>query len=61
MGCSRVVALLTPNYIQEDACIEQFNIAMCCSRKKNILIPFYMKDVLQMPTYMGLIQYVDCR
>ena len=60
-SCTRVVALLTPNYLSQDSCVEQFNIAMCCSRVKNILVPFYMVDISNLPTYMGLIQYMDCR
>ena len=61
--CAKVVALLSPHFLEDSACIEQYNIALCCSRHKNrdYLAPLYVEEVVQMPTYMGLIQYVDCR
>lgn len=61
--CSRVVTLLSPGYLASDSCIEQYNIALCISRRKHkeVLAPFYVVSVEYLPTYMGLMQYIDCR
>jgi len=61
--CSRVVTLLSPGYLSSESCIEQYNIALCISRRKHkeVLAPFYIQDVESLPTYMGLMQYIDCR
>ncbi|XP_071509804.1 uncharacterized protein [Diadema antillarum] len=63
MKSARVVTVLSPNYLKNKACIEQYNIALCCNRRahRDMLAPFYVDDVELMPTYMGLVQYVDCR
>lgn len=55
--------VLTPNYLQNKACVDQYNIALCCNRRANrdVLAPVYVHSVDIMPTYMGLVQYVDCR
>ncbi|XP_038064139.1 uncharacterized protein LOC119734684 [Patiria miniata] len=62
MHSARVITVLTPNYLQCTACVEQYNIAMCCSRKamRNMLAPFYIEEST-LPTYMTQVQYVDCR
>lgn len=59
----RVMALLTPSYLSSARCTEQYNIALCHSRKvhQNILVPLYISEVPYMPTYMKLTQYIDCR
>lgn len=61
--CCRIVALLTPNFLEDKECLEQFNMAMCCNRrqKKEILYPFYIKTVEALPSYMSLVQYIECR
>ncbi|XP_030852134.1 uncharacterized protein LOC756962 [Strongylocentrotus purpuratus] len=63
MKSARVVTVLTPNYLQNKACVDQYNIALCCNRRANrdVLAPVYVHSVDIMPTYMGLVQYVDCR
>ncbi|KAJ8037709.1 hypothetical protein HOLleu_18600 [Holothuria leucospilota] len=63
MKSARVITVLTPNYLQTTACLEQYNIALCCNRKahRDMLAPFYAITIENMPTYMGLVQYVDCR
>nr|XP_054764463.1 uncharacterized protein LOC129271127 [Lytechinus pictus] len=63
MKSARVVTVLTPNYLRNKACIDQYNIALCCNRraKRDVLAPVYVHSVDIMPTYMGLVQYVDCR
>ncbi|XP_063963013.1 uncharacterized protein LOC129270950 [Lytechinus pictus] len=63
MKSARVVTVLSPHYLKNDACIEQYNIALCCNRRalRDMLAPFYVDSMELMPTYMGLVQYVDCR
>ncbi|XP_071813337.1 uncharacterized protein [Apostichopus japonicus] len=63
MKSSRVITVLSPNYMQSTACIEQYNIALCCNRNahRDMLAPFYVITITNMPTYMGLVQYIDCR
>ncbi|PIK34525.1 hypothetical protein BSL78_28650 [Apostichopus japonicus] len=62
MKSARVVTVLSPRYLQSAACIEQYNIALCCNRKvhKDLLAPFYVEAVPELPSYMQLVQYVDC-
>ena len=59
----RVMALLTPSYLNSSRCTEQYNIALCHGRKvhQDILFPLYLSEVSYMPTYMKLTQYIDCR
>ena len=59
----RVVTFLSPAYLESPACVEQYNIALCCKRtmKRELLAPFYIETVDNMPTYMALVQYADCR
>ncbi|XP_071476688.1 uncharacterized protein [Diadema antillarum] len=59
---ARVLTVLTPSYLSSEACMEQYNIALCCNRQahRNILAPFFVETV-SLPTYMGLVQYADCR
>ena len=61
--CSRVVALLSPTYLETETCIEQYNMALCINRRSEgtVLAPFYISSMDNMPTYMSLIQYEDCR
>ena len=61
--CARVIALLSPGYLEKESCIEQYNMALCINRrsKGTVLAPFYITSMDYMPTYMSLIQYEDCR
>ena len=61
--CARVVALLSPGYLETESCIEQYNMALCLNRRSHgtLLAPFYIASLDYMPTYMSLIQYEDCR
>ncbi|XP_072040435.1 uncharacterized protein [Amphiura filiformis] len=63
MRSARVVTVLSPHYLKSTACVEQYNIALCCNRRahRDMLAPFYVDSIELMPTYMGLVQYVDCR
>jgi hypothetical protein len=62
-NCKRVMALITPSFLQSERCTEQYNIALCHSRKthESVLMPLYVTDVQYMPTYMRITQYIDCR
>lgn len=61
--CARVITLLGPAYLESDSCIEQYNMALCLSRRchREVLAPLYIITVEILPTYMSLIQYIDCR
>ncbi|XP_071958782.1 uncharacterized protein [Antedon mediterranea] len=60
--CARVITVLSPSYLNSTSCVEQYNIALCCNRKsqRELLAPFYIEQIENMPTYMGLVQYIDC-
>ncbi|CAH1799149.1 unnamed protein product [Owenia fusiformis] len=61
--CARVMTVLSPVYLESEACIEQYNLALCCNRqtKRDLLAPYYIETISPMPTYMCLVQYIDCR
>lgn len=61
--CARVIALLSPGYLERESCIEQYNMALCINRRSHgtVLAPFYITSIDYMPTYVSLIQYEDCR
>jgi hypothetical protein len=61
-SCRKVIALLSPEYLNSKVCKEEFNIAWARSREtdENILFPIYWYSA-QLPTYMKVLQYVDCR
>ncbi|XP_065058675.1 uncharacterized protein LOC135686383 isoform X2 [Rhopilema esculentum] len=63
VASARVITILSPRFLDDEACLEQYNIALCCTRnmKRDYLAPFYTDSIDDMPTYMCLIQYVDCR
>jgi len=60
--CAKVVALLSPAYINSKVCLEEFNIALYRQREASatILIPIYLYSA-DLPTYMKVTNYVDCR
>ncbi len=57
-----VLALYSPAYVSSKVCKEEFNIAWARSRETDtaVLIPVYLFTA-QLPTYMKLLQYIDCR
>lgn len=61
--CARVLVILTEDFLEDPSSIEKYNIALCCSRnmERNFLAPLYVADIEKLPTYMGLIQYIDAR
>ncbi|XP_046575713.1 uncharacterized protein LOC124283733 [Haliotis rubra] len=63
MQSVRIVTILTPAYVESQECLEQFNIALCVDRLSahHQIYPMYVETVACLPTYMQLVQYVECR
>src|SRR5262249_22709749 len=61
-SCQKVVALLSPEYVASDFCVEEFNIAMLRGRSEGleILYPVYLYSAM-LPTYIRARQWSDCR
>ena len=59
----RIIAVMTPHYVDKAECLEQYNLALCCNQVTHteVLAPFYMQTVDSFPSYMTLIQYTECR
>jgi TIR domain-containing protein len=57
-----LLAFLSPAYLQSAVCKEEFNIAWARGRDlgEDIVYPVYLYTA-ELPTYMRLRQYVDCR
>lgn len=60
--CRRVIALLTPTYIQSKVCKEEYNIAVLRQREsdREVLVPIYLASA-PLPSYMKMTQFMDCR
>ncbi|XP_038064142.1 uncharacterized protein LOC119734685 [Patiria miniata] len=60
--CARVVPILSPAFLESKACVDLYNMALCCNRRaqRDLLAPLYIEKIEDMPTYMGLVQYIDC-
>ncbi len=60
--CRKVVTFYSPDYLASKVCKEEFNIALFRHRecKDGVLVPIYLQTA-KLPTYMQLIQYIDCR
>lgn len=59
--CNKVVAFYSPEYLASKVCKEEFNIALFRHREtENTLLPIYLYTA-NLPTYMKLIQFSDCR
>lgn len=60
--CRKIVALLTPAYLDSKVCLEEFNIALCRNREAShhVLLPVYLYSA-RLPTYMKMVQFWDCR
>jgi hypothetical protein len=60
--CRTVVTLFSPEYLSSKVCKEEFNIALWRHRESEsgVLVPVYLATA-ELPTYMKLVQYVDCR
>lgn len=59
--CAQIIAVYSPTYLASKVCREEYNIALMRHREEgDILVPFYLYSA-SLPTYMKLIQYLDCR
>ncbi len=60
--CRKIIAVFSPAYLVSNICKEEYNIAHYLNRNatKEILIPIYLYST-QLPVYMKLVQYIDCR
>jgi hypothetical protein len=60
--CRRVVTFFSPAYLASKVCKEEFNIGLFRARETTaeILFPIYLFNAA-LPTYMKMIQFVDCR
>jgi hypothetical protein len=60
--CRKVVAVYSPTYLSSKVCKEEFNIAIFRHRdsEDSVLLPIYLYST-ELPTYMKLIQFIDCR
>jgi hypothetical protein len=61
-SCRKVVAVLSPPYLQSKVCKEEFNIAQFRHRESDegVLLPVYLQTA-ELPTYMKLVQFEDAR
>lgn len=59
----RIVPVLTPNFVKSDECLEMFNMAICCTRRKgkDFLVPLYFETIQIIPVSISLVQFLDCR
>ncbi len=60
--CHTVVAVYSQPYLLSRICKEEFNIALFRHREseRGVLLPVYLYSA-HLPTYMKLVQYIDCR
>ena len=60
--CRKVIAVYSPSYLESKMCKEEFNIALFRHRESEdgVLLPIYLYSA-QLPVYMRMIQYIDCR
>jgi hypothetical protein len=61
-NCRKVVTLYSPTYLSSKVCREEYNIALFRHRESDdgVLIPLYLYST-DLPTYMNLVQFIDCR
>lgn len=60
--CWKMIALYSPSYLRSKPCIEELNIGLCRSRNEErpVVYPIYLATA-KLPTYMELVNYMDCR
>jgi hypothetical protein len=60
--CRKIIAVYSPDYLMSKVCKEEYNIGLLRHREseKGVLVPFYLYST-KLPSYMQLIQFVDCR
>lgn len=61
-GCRATVVLYSPDFTKSKVCKDEFNIAMILRRRKGdqFIHPVLVRDV-ELPAYMELLNYDDCR
>jgi len=61
-SCRQVIAIYSPDYVTSKVCQEEFNIAWARARKlaKKLIFPIYWRSA-NLPIYMEILNYVDCR
>ena len=61
-NCTVTAALYSPDFVGSKVCLEEFNISWARRREtgKNIIYPLLIRDA-ELPTYMRMLNYVDCR
>lgn len=61
-NCRKLLALYSPYYVRSKVCQEEFNIAWARGRKisSDVIFPVYWKSA-DLPTYMSMLVYSDCR
>jgi hypothetical protein len=59
--CRRIVALLSPAYLDSRMCVEEFNVGLMRNRDtgKDILRPLRMRSARPI-TYIDMVQHIDC-
>ena len=60
--CRFIIPFLSPEYLLSKSCMEEFHCGWMRQRQSDtqILLPVYLLSV-ELPTYMCLLQYEDCR
>jgi len=60
--CKYIYTMLSPEYLKSKVCLEEYHIAHFRQRESEdpILIPIYLYST-NLPTYMKLTQFIDCR
>ncbi len=60
--CCKVIVLYSPGYLASKVCKEEYNIALFRHRESadGVLIPIHLYHA-DLPTYMNLVQFIDCR
>lgn len=60
--CKTTVAMYSPDFVTSKVCQEEFNISWARQREleREIIFPLYIRDA-KLPTYMRMLNYVDCR
>jgi hypothetical protein len=61
-SCAMTAVLYSPDYLQSKNCKEEFNISWARRREieREIIFPLLIRDAA-LPTYMRMLNYVDCR
>lgn len=60
--CQKVVAVYSPDFIKSPVCKDEFNAAMILRRRRDekFILPILVRDT-ELPAYMEMLNYVDCR